>query len=305
MIAGLELGGTRCVAILGDGPHAVVERVAVPTGDPATTLAVLETILDRWRFDRIGIAAFGPLDLDPASAAYGAVGATTKPGWSGTPLLTRFRARYGVPASIRTDVVGAALAEGRWGAARALADHVYITIGTGVGVGAIVGGAPAGGVAHGEAGHMRIARQAGDDFAGWCPFHGDCVEGLVAGPALALRTGLPGAAIPDHHPVWDTFAHDVAALLHNLVVTLAPARIAIGGGIPTARPHLLPRIRGRLAESLAGYGMFGAYAATLDTRVGPPALGEMAGPLGAIAVALEADDLSPSAAPHARRHGPP
>lgn len=286
MIAGLELGGTKCVAVLGDEPGRVVERAVVPTEDPATTLAALEAILDRWTFDAIGIAAFGPLDLDRESAGFGSIVGTTKPGWDGTALLSRFTQRYGKPVAIQTDVVGAALAEGRWGAAGGLSDHIYITIGTGVGIGAIVGGRPAGGVAHGEAGHMRIARVAGDGFAGACGFHGDCVEGLVSGPALALRTGIAGADIPRDHPVWHDAAHDIAMLLHNLVITLAPARIAIGGGIPTARPELLPMIRAALAESLAGYGMFGGYAAELDTRIGAPGLGDMAGPLGAIAVGL-------------------
>ena len=289
MIAGLELGGTKCVALLGTGPDHIVDRVGIPTDDPATTLGAIEAVLDGWDFDSLGIAAFGPLDLAPDSAAYGSVAATTKPGWSGTALRSRFAARYGVPTAIQTDVVGAALAEGQWGAAQGLADHVYITIGTGVGVGVVAGGQPVGGVAHGEAGHMRIARARGDDFAGWCHFHGDCVEGLVSGPALALRTGIAGADIPRDHPVWRDVAHDIAMMLHNLVVTLAPARIALGGGIPTARPELFPMIRAALAESLAGYGMFGGYAAELDTRLGAPGLGDMAGPLGALAVGMGAD----------------
>lgn len=287
MIAGLELGGTKCVAVLGGGPDRIVDRVVVPTTMPDETIGALERTLDGWTFDAIGIASFGPIDLTRGSPDYGAIANTTKPGWSGTPLHARFAARYGRPTAIATDVVGAALAEGRWGAARGMADHVYITIGTGVGIGAIIGGTPAGGVAHGEAGHMRIPRAAGDGFAGWCRFHGDCVEGLVSGPALTLRTGIDGVAIPRDHPVWDHVAHDIAMLLHNLVVTLAPARIALGGGIPTARPELLPMIRGKLAASLAGYGMFGRYASELDTRVGPPGLGDMAGPLGAIAVGLD------------------
>lgn len=288
MIAGLELGGTKCVAVLGDADGTIADRATVPTTDPATTLAALEAALDRWTFDALGIGAFGPLDLDRTGGAHGSVAATTKPGWSGTPLLSRFAARYGVPAAINTDVVGAALAEGRWGAARGLADHVYITIGTGVGIGAVAGGQPIGGVLHGEGGHMRIKRVEGDAFAGWCRFHGDCVEGLVSGPALALRTGIPGQDIPAHHPVWTAVAHDIAMLLHNLVVTLAPARIALGGGIPTARPELLPAVRAALADSLAGYGMFGGYADDLDRRLGPPGLGDRAGPLGAIALGLTA-----------------
>ncbi len=288
MIAGLELGGTKCVALLGDGPERIVERVGVPTTTPEETVGALERALDGWAFERIGIASFGPLDLSPDSAVYGSIAGTTKAGWSGTALHSRFAARYGKPCAIETDVVGAALAEGQWGAAQGLSDHIYITIGTGVGIGAIVNGRPAGGVAHGEAGHMRIKRATGDDFTGWCHFHGDCVEGLVSGPALALRTGIKGADIPSDHPVWDHAAHDIAMLLHNLVITLAPARISLGGGIPTARPELFPMIRAKLAESLAGYGMFGRYASELDTRLGAPGLGDMAGPLGAIAVGMTA-----------------
>lgn len=292
MIAGLELGGTKCVAVLGGADGVIVERVSVPTTDPGATLSALEAVLDNWHFDALGIAAFGPLDLDHASPGYGSIVATPKPGWSGTVLHSRLADRYRVSCGMETDVVGAALAEGRWGAAVGLSDHVYVTIGTGVGVGAIVGGRPAGGVAHGEAGHMRIARVPGDDFAGSCPFHGDCVEGLVSGPALAARTGLDGASIAADHPVWSAVTRDIAMLLHNLVVTLAPERIALGGGIPTARPELLPGVRSALARSLAGYGRFDAYAADLDMRVGPPALGDLAGPLGAIAVGLAAAPLA-------------
>lgn len=291
MIAGLELGGTKCIAVLADGPDAIVERVAVPTTDADTTLAALEEALDRWTFDAIGIASFGPLDLTPGSREYGTIVGTVKPGWSGAPLLARFASRYRQPVGIQTDVVGAALAEGRWGAARGMADHIYITIGTGVGIGAIVGGRPAGGVAHGEAGHVRAARLAGDDFAGVCPFHGDCIEGLIAGPALAARAGRPGDSIADDDPVWAGFVHDLAMLLHGLVVTLAPARISIGGGVMGARPVLFDRVRVALARSLAGYGLFGRYADELVERLGPPALGDRAGPLGAIAVGLDALEL--------------
>ena len=291
MIAGLELGGTKCVAILADGPDGVADRRTVATTTPDETLGALEAILRGWRgrFEAIGIASFGPLDLAPDSPTHGAIMGTVKPGWSGTDLIHRFAAAgAGVPVALHTDVIGAALAEGCWGAARGLSDHVYITIGTGVGVGAIVNAAPAGAVLHGEGGHLRIARTPGDDFAGTCVFHGDCVEGLVSGPALAARTGLRGDAIPADHPVWDAAARDIAALLHALVVTLAPQRISIGGGVPTARADLFPRIRAALADSLNAYGLFGGYADTLDYRIGPPGLGAMAGPLGAIAVGLTA-----------------
>lgn len=286
LIAGIELGGTKCVALLANGPGTVRERRTVATADPATTLAAIEAVLDGWRFDAIGIASFGPLELDPAKPDHGSITATTKPGWTGTDLLRRLSARYAKPIAIQTDVNGAALAEGRWGAAQGMRSHAYITIGTGVGVGMVSGGRPVQGVAHGEAGHMRVPRAPGDGYPGWCSFHGDCVEGLIAGPALAARFGVKGEALPDDGPQWDLFVHDLGGLLHNLVVGFAPERIAIGGGVMSAREHLFPRLRARLAASIGGYGSFAGL--DMDALVGSPGLGAMAGPLGAIAMGLEA-----------------
>jgi len=288
LIAGLELGGTKCVAILATGPGDVRARETIQTSDPAATLAAIETVLDGWTFDAIGVASFGPLELNPAMPDFGSITATTKPGWTGTDIVNRLKARFVRPLAIQTDVNGAAIAEGRWGAAQGMATHAYITIGTGVGVGLVAGGRPVQGVAHGEAGHMRVPRLAGDSYPGWCRFHGDCVEGLISGPALAERFGSPGQELPDDGPQWDLFVHDLGGLLHNLVAVAAPERIAIGGGVIAARDYLFPRLRARLAESLGGYGSLLAYAGELDRRLGPPGLGTMAGPLGAIAMGLEA-----------------
>lgn len=286
LIAGLELGGTKCVALLASGPGDVREQVTVPTTDPETTLGALEAVLDGWAFDAIGVASFGPLELNAGHPDFGTMTATTKPGWTGAVIGPRFAARYGRPLAIQTDVNGAAMAEAHWGAAQGLTSHAYITIGTGVGVGMVSGGRPVQGLAHGEAGHMHVARKRGDDFEGWCPFHGDCVEGLIAGPALAKRFGCKGEELPEGGPQWDLFVHDLGGLLHNLVTTLAPERIAIGGGVMSARPQLFAPLRTRLAESIGGYGSF----ATLDMErlVGPPGLGAMAGPMGAVAMGLEA-----------------
>jgi fructokinase len=288
LIAGIELGGTKCVVLLASGPDDVRARQTIPTTEPEPTLAAIEAALDGWGFDAIGIASFGPLELDPARPDYGSVTATTKPGWTGTDLVNRLAHRYGRPLAIQTDVNGAALAEARWGAAQGMKTHAYITIGTGVGVGTIVDGRPVQGVAHGEAGHMRVPRAAGDTYPGWCRFHGDCVEGLISGPALAERFGTPGRDLPQDGPQWDLFVHDLAGLLHNLVTAFAPERIAIGGGVIAERGHLFERLRSRLAQSIGGYGSLAPYAAELDRRLGPPGLGTMAGPLGAIAMGLEA-----------------
>lgn len=288
LIAGIELGGTKCVALLASGPDDVRAHETIRTTDPEPTLAAIEAVLDGWRFDAIGIASFGPLELDRARPDHGAITATTKPGWTGTDLAQRLARRYARPLAIQTDVNGAALAEARWGAAQGMRTHAYLTIGTGVGVGTIVDGKPVQGVAHGEAGHMRVPRAPGDDYAGWCRFHGDCVEGLISGPALAERFGAPGRDLPQDGPQWDLFVHDLGGLLHNLVVAFAPERIAIGGGVIAERAHLFARLRVWLAASIGGYGSLASYAAELDRRLGPPGLGAMAGPLGAIAMGLEA-----------------
>jgi fructokinase len=288
LVAGLELGGTKCVAILGTGPADVRACETVPTTDPVATLAALEKVLDDWRFDAIGVASFGPLDLDSRSPGFGSISATPKPGWTGTDLARRFTARYDLPVAIQTDVVGAALAEQHWGAAQGLANHCYVTVGTGVGVGLISDGRPVQGTAHCEAGHMYVRRTAGDGFSGACPFHGDCVEGLVSGPALAKRFGRPGRELADDGEAWDLFVHDLTGLLHNLIVTAAPERIAIGGGVIASREHLFPKLRIALAKSIAGYGSLAGYTERLDHCLGPPGLGAMAGPLGALALGLEA-----------------
>jgi fructokinase len=288
MIAGLELGGTKCVAVLGSENGDIYVQETVPTTDPSATLSALETILDGWQFDALGVASFGPLVLDPMSPEFGSISITPKPGWSRTDLTRRLAARYRKPLGIQTDVVGAALAEERWGASRGLTSHCYITIGTGVGVGLVSSGRPVQGATHGEAGHMRVRRSPSDTFAGCCPFHGDCVEGLISGPAIAKRFGRPAHELSDDDPCWDLFVHDLSALLHNLVVTAAPERIAIGGGVMAAREHLFPQLRAALAASIGGYGSLATYAEQLTDHLGPPGLGTFAGPLGAIAVGLRA-----------------
>lgn len=293
--AGVELVGTHCNCVLGTGPHDLRARESLRTADPAATLAAIAGVLGRWQ-DRfgapaaIGVASFGPIDLRPDSRGYGRIGATPKPGWRDVDVLDFFAARFAAPVRITTDVIGAALAEGRWGGARELADFAYVTVGTGVGVGLIVGGRPVLGCHHPELGHVRIARLAGDEWPGSCPFHGDCVEGLASGPAIEARGGRAAASLPADSPVWDTVTHALAQLAHALVVSVAPRRILMGGGVLSARPHLLGAIREGLARSLNGYLRIEEVASGLDRYIVPPGLGALAGPLGALAAA--ADDAA-------------
>lgn len=282
LLAGVELGGTKCICLLGTGPDDVRAKIEVPTTTPAETLAAIAGILSGWDHAAVGIASFGPIDLDPASAGFGTIISTTKPGWNGAPVASL---AAGKPFRIDTDVNGAALAEGRWGGAQGLASWAYITVGTGIGVGSIIAGAAARGLGHSEAGHMRVPRARDDMFAGICPFHGDCVEGLASGPAIEARAGRPGRAIGPGDDAWSHAADALAALCHNLMITSLPQRILIGGGVAIGQPQLLPMIRKRLAASIGGYGAALALAGPMADYVVHPALGAMAGPLGAIALA--------------------
>lgn len=291
LVAGVELGGTKCVCLLASGPDGIRDEARIPTTTPDETLGAVRAVLERWAerpgFAGAGLATFGPVELDPARPTYGRIVNTPKPGWGGADILG-LASGLDVPAALDTDVNGAALAEGRWGAARGLSSWAYVTVGTGVGVGSIVDGRPIRGLGHSEAGHLRAPRLAGDDWPGACPYHGDCVEGLVSGPAIAARTRRPGAALSADDPVWETVVHALAGLAHALVLTSLPERILIGGGVLETRPELFGRLRRRLVESLGGYGFADRIAADPEDFLRPPGLGGRAGPLGAVALGLSA-----------------
>jgi fructokinase len=293
LLAGVELGGTKCVCILGTGPDDVRAVERLPTGEREETLRQIEAVLDRWRVQHgavraLGIASFGPLDLRAGSATYGFITSTSKAGWRDTDVAQRLGRRFNTPVGFDTDVNGAALAEGRWGAAKGLEDFAYVTVGTGVGVGTIVHGRSVFGMNHTELGHIRVVRKAGDKFPGVCPFHGDCIEGLASGPAIEARAGMPAAQLPPEHAAWDYVAHGLAQLLHTMVLTTAPTRIFLGGGVLAGQVHLFARIQQELKRSLNGYVEAPELDQGLSRFIVPPGLGPMAGPLGALALAVDA-----------------
>jgi fructokinase len=297
LLGGVELGGTKCVCILGTGPSDVREQISIPTGERDSTLARINSVLDAWQaqhgpIEGMGLASFGPLDLRPDSRHFGHITSTVKPGWEGTDVIGRLATHRGVPIIINTDVNGAALAEGRWGAARDLKDYAYITVGTGVGVGLIVGGSPVFGCNHTELGHIRVARAAGDAWPGICRFHGDCVEGLASGPAIAARVGVPGEQIPPDSPIWEPVAHTLGQLLHTILLATAPQRILMGGGVMERRPELLARVREAFVRSLNDYLDLEDLTGRINDYVVPPGLGPLAGPLGALALAADAHAAS-------------
>jgi len=292
LLAGVELGGTKCICILGTSPKDIRAQIELPTQSPNVTLPAVEAVLDEWRaaganFSAIGLAAFGPLNLRPDAPRYGWISRTVKAGWSDTELRDRFARRYQVRTGIDTDVNAAARAEGRWGGAQDLADFVYVTVGTGIGAGIIVNGRPVSGSQHTELGHIRIARMRGDDFAGVCRFHGDCLEGLACGPAIAARAQRDPAQLAPDDPVWGPVAHALAQLCQTLVLSSGPRRIFLGGGVMVRQPQLFGMIREHLQSSLNGYLAIDEVAAGIDRFIVPPGLGAAVGPLGALAVAAD------------------
>lgn len=289
LFAGVELGGTKCVCTLAAGPGDIRGQRTIATTVPGETLPAIKAVLDEWAgshgFCGLGIASFGPIRLDRGKADYGQIGATNKADWEGADLLGPLQSAFDVPIGFDTDVNGAAIAEIRWGSGRGLDDFAYVTVGTGVGVGLIVHGKPTRGFSHSEIGHVLVPRLDGDDMVSVCRFHDDCVEGLASGTALKAR--LRGRSLSDvaaDDPVWEPIVHILAAMVHDLACTTGPMRVAMGGGVLSGQPHLLARINAKLEASLADYMQLpgdGAYVIS-------PELGTMAGPLGAIALAMEA-----------------
>jgi len=286
-LAGVELGGTNANLVLGD-PGQIVERLRLDVTDGKDTLARIAGQLAEWNreqpIEALGIASFGPLQLDSGQADYGHVVATVKPGWDGADILGTLEKALDCPAKIHTDVTGAALAEGKYGAAAGCFDFVYITVGTGIGMGIVVDGKPVVASLHPEAGHLRVRRMEGDDFAGVCSYHGDCLEGLASGPAIAKRAGAEGKDVRDDDPAWQAVIDALAEGCSSLFLTLASERVVLGGGVVNERHWLVEEIAFRTGAKLGGYLPYiGQRAPIVAAR-----LGADAGMRGALILAEQA-----------------
>lgn len=286
-LAGVELGGTNANLVLGS-PTEIVERKHLNVTDAAETLARIADELRGWHeqqpIEALGIASFGPLQLDSGQADYGHILTTVKPRWEGADVLGTLQRALDCPAKIHTDVTGAALAEGRFGAARGCYDFVYVTVGTGIGMGIIVDGKPVVASLHPEAGHIRVRRMEGDSFRGVCAYHGDCLEGLASGPAIAKRSGVPGDEVDDRDTAWEAVIDALAEACSTMFLTLASERIVLGGGVINRRHWLIDEIGWRTAEKLAGYLPYIGDRAPIV----PAALGADAGQRGALLLAEQA-----------------
>ncbi len=294
MIAGIETGGTKVICAVADpqDPGVLVDQARIDTTSPAETLAAVRDFLAPHaaggRFDAVGIASFGPVEVDAAAERFGWITSTPKPGWRDTDLVAGLHLAPGTPVRLVTDVTGAALGEHRFGAGRGVSDLVYVTVGTGVGAGIVVNGVPFTLRSHPELGHLIIRRHADDSFAGVCPFHGDCLEGLASGPSITARWGRPGTDLGSLHQDAVTLsAYYIAHLLATVTYAVAPQRIVVGGGV-LKTAGLLDAVREQLALLVGGALAEHPLTDPGSGYVVRPALGDESGVRGALSLAGDA-----------------
>lgn len=286
-IGGIEAGGTRWNCAVGGDGVALERTESFATTTPEETIGrAVEFFAAVPDLEALGIGAFGPVEVNPSSPRWGTITTTPKPGWGGTDIVGPLAAALGVPIALDTDVNAAAVGEGRHGAARGLDTFCYLTVGTGIGGGVFANGRPVHGLLHPEVGHIRVPHDPErDPFSGCCPYHGDCLEGLASGTALRERWGRPAEVLTDP-AAWELEAEYLAHGLMNLALVVSAERIVVGGGVSQA-PGLLPAVRTRLRDLLAGYLDVPQLQAGIDAYLVPPALGPRAGVIGAIELARD------------------
>ena len=293
LYGGIEAGGTKFVCVVASGPEDIRAETRFPTTTPEETLEKVITFFQREMASAdealkgIGIACFGPVDLNHKSPSYGYITSTPKQHWQNVDIVGLVSRALNLPVTLDTDVNAAAVGEGVWGAGKGLENFVYLTIGTGIGGGAVVNGRPVHGLVHPEMGHMRIPHDWKEDaYDGCCPYHGDCWEGLAAGPAIKLRWGQSAERLPANHPAWDLEAKYLGMALTNIVLMLSPQRIILGGGV-MQQPHLFPLVRAKTQIYLNQYIQSPVILNEIDQFIVPPGLGNRAGVMGAVALAQQ------------------
>ncbi|MBU2879216.1 MULTISPECIES: ROK family protein [Aliiglaciecola] len=286
--AAIEGGGTKFNCAIIDKERKVLASRRIDTRTPEYTIGETITFFKQqqeagYHFSQLGLASFGPIDLQPQSKTYGYITKTPKPSWSNTPIVGQLQSALNCNVVIDTDVNAAALAECKWGAAKHTSVSVYVTVGTGVGVGIVINGETLKGLVHPELGHMLIPAPEG--IKGVCPFHGNCVEGLASGKAMSDIWGTPAETLADDHRAWDVQGQVLAKLAHNLTISYSPERIIFGGGV-MAKPGLLDRVIKYTEESLSGYVVF-PKEIDLQHIIQRPGLGEFSGLFGALALVID------------------
>lgn len=287
-LGAIEAGGTKFVVCIGDEEGNVIERDAFPTEEPEKTMENVFAFFDGKDIDALGVGCFGPIDPDVNSPTYGYVTTTPKLAWQNFNIMGALKARYDIPMAFDTDVNGAALGEAYFGTAKGLDSALYLTIGTGIGGGAIVEGKLVHGLLHPEMGHMHLTVRKDDNYAGKCPFHGTCFEGLAAGPAIEARWGVKGNELDENHPAWDLEAYYIAQALAIYILTLSPKKIILGGGV-MHQLQLFPMIHKYVQDMLNGYIQKEEITTDkIKDYIVAPGLGDNAGVCGALALAKSA-----------------
>lgn len=288
LYGGLEAGGTKFVCAVGTGPDDIIAEERFPTTKPGETIGRAIAFFDRYKADltAVGIGSFGPVDLSKRSSTYGFITSTPKPYWGNVDLVGPLQEALNIPIGFDTDVNAAAFGEQKWGAAQGLDNFIYLTIGTGIGGGAMVEGRLLHGLVHPEMGHISLPHDFKQDpYIGRCPYHHDCLEGMASGPAIEERWGKPGHLLPEDHPAWDLEAHYLAHALRTFITILSPQRIILGGGVMEQK-QLFPMVRKKVLEYLNGYVQSPAILEEIDRYIVPPGLGGKAGVLGSMALGM-------------------
>lgn len=286
LVGAMEAGGTKMVCAVSRDGVEVLEEVRFPTADPESTLTQAVAFFERWQGDlkALAIGSFGPVCLNPSDPAYGSITTTPKPGWMHVPIRRLMAERLNVPVAFTTDVGMAALGEATHGATHDVPSSLYLTVGTGIGGALVQEGRLLGGLVHPEVGHIRIPRHPDDTFSGVCPFHGDCLEGLASGPALARRFGSEPTTWDESHPAWTLAGWYLGQALATFTLCFSPHRMVVGGGV-SQREVVLRVARATMLEALAGYVAHPAVTQHPDTYIVPAALGQHAGVIGGLTMA--------------------
>ena len=293
LFGGIEAGGTKFICMVGSSPDRVVSDARIQTTQPKETIQkdvdFFAPYNQNGRLAAVGIASFGPVDLNPDSETYGYITTTPKSGWAHVDLLGEIRRGLNIPVTFDTDVNAAAIGEQYWSPVnRSLDPFLYMTVGTGIGVGVIINGAPLHGLVHAEAGHFALPHdRERDPFTGVCPYHGDCLEGLASGLSMNKRWGQAPELLPDDHPGWDLEAEYIALALVNLIYAYSPQRIVLGGGV-SQHPGLHQLTRSKVQQLINGYVHSPMILDSINEYILPPTLGTRSGVLGAIAMAIKA-----------------
>ncbi|MFS7422488.1 ROK family protein [Carnobacterium maltaromaticum] len=285
MYGAIEAGGTKFVCAISDENFEIKERVSIPTTTPEETLSHVFEFFDQFKLDSIGIGSFGPIDVNKKSATYGYVTTTPKVAWTNFDFLGAVKKRYEIPVGWTTDVNAAALGELKKGAAIGLDSCVYLTVGTGIGGGAVINGKLLSGYGHPEMGHMLVRLHPDESYGGFCPYHGNCLEGIAAGPAIEGRYGVKGHELADKIEVWQMEAYYLAQALMNYTLILSPERIVLGGGV-MKQNQLYTLVREEFKKLMAGY----VAVPPLEEYIVAPGLGDNAGVTGCLLLA--ADELT-------------